>query len=617
MAGSIFSDDFQTAIPSNDVMKQLLALSSMQEATDYTPIATGLKSIGKVFTDAEDAMLKDNTATARRAIQSINPQQMVKLLDKGIDPVQTLFNAGLAFNPGDADLMSAYEKHKEQSINDVTNQWVAKLDSIPHSEWVEFIQGKKPDLFEQHGMTPWTRLPLSLRQAVTSKLDNVKKSEFYKSLFNGGNLADADVGYLEGVDATTLKALGENLAKYMQDRNAYLGKTSDAANGLIGSLDARNQQFVNEGVKTFIKNFMTNYAGVYGSSFDLDKLTDENYNILTEGIDPTIKDFVISQVKRLHAAGALRPMFDTHVATDYNEANYGQPLIYDKDFANTEGRVDDPLTFLENHPFMTWYRGLPTTETGRAPILKSVTDNYGAAMYQDTLNNNPEYVKHILQDKDAMKTLAQKEKTDLEIIDQYGVDKDSTTFAKLSTQAYYANLRKLASDSKERQKVETEYNTNILSRQLTEEAPEDWLRDTAAVIKKQEPLEVTDRYKKLPNAKLQIITEAVAGSRLSKIYPTQEKDRKLFAQFLCENIVSDKDTNFNMDTMTPEDLRSILNKNKEVYDNNAVLDFLTKLFKYNQAATARKGYQRDQTGQDIIDSAPKTPKELKNENANK
>lgn len=616
MAGSIFSDDFQTAIPSNDVMKQLLALSSMQEATDYTPIATGLKSIGKVFTDAEDAMLKDNTATARRAIQSINPQQMVKLLDKGIDPVQTLYNAGLTFNPDDAGLMSAYEKHREQSINDVTNQWVAKLDSIPHNEWVEYIQGKKPDLFEQHGMTPWTRLPLSLRQAVASKLENVKKSEFYKSLFNGSNLADVTVEDLEGIDGTTLKAMGENFAKLTQDRNAYLGRSADVANGLISSLDNKTQQFVNEGVKTFIKNFMTNYAGVFGEKeFNLDKLTDEDYDTLTEGIDPTIKDFVISQVKRLHAAGALRPMFDTHVTTDYSEANYGQKLIYDKDFANEEGRVDDPLTFLENHPFMTWYRGLPTTEAGRAPILKSVTDNYGAAMYQDTLNNNPEYVKHILQDKDAMTTLAQKEKADLELIDQYGVDKDSTTFAKLSTQAYYANLRKLASDSREKQKVENRYSTNILGRQLIEEAPEDWLKDTAAVIGTREPLKVTDRYKKLPNAKLQIITEAVANSRLSKIYPTQEKDRKLFAQFLCENILSDKDVQFSMDTVTPEDLRSFLKKNKEAYDNNAVLDFLTKLFKYHQAATARKSDEREQTGQDIIDKAPKTPEELKRENA--
>ena len=616
MAGSIFSDDFQTAIPSNDVMKQLLALSSLQEATDFTPIATGLKSIGKVFTDAEDAMLKDNTATARRAIQSINPQQMIKLLDKGIDPVQTLFNAGLAFNLDDAGLMGAYEKQREQSINDVTNQWVAKLDSIPHNEWVEFIQGKKPDLFEQHGISPWARLPLSLRQAVSSKLDNVKKSEFYKALFNGGNLPDVATEYLEGADAATLRALGENLAKLNQGKNAYSGVYNDPQNGLISGLDATVQQSIDDGVKTFIKNFMANYASIEGSNYNLDNLTDEDYANLTEGIDPTIRDFVIHKVKQLHATGGLRPMFDTHVVTDYNEATYGQPLIYDKDFVNTEGRVEHPLTFLDNRPFITWYQGLPTTEAGRAPILKRVTENYGAAMYQDTLNNNPEYVKHILQDKDAMTTLTHKEIADLELIDQMGEDKNKTEFAKLSTKAYYANLKKLASDNREKQKVTNEYNTNTLSRQLREETPKDWLMDTSAVLEKLEPLEVTDRYKKLSPAKLQIITNAVANSRLSKIYPTQETERKLFAQFLCENILREDVTT---EEMTPEKLTDILKDNKRAYDNNDVLNFLTKLFKYNQAATARKGDQRDDQAKDLYDRANrvKTPKELNDENATK
>ena len=602
MAGSIFSDDFQTAIPSNDVMKQILALSSLQEATDYTPIATGLKSIGKVFTDAENAMLKDNTATARRAIQSINPQQMVKLLDKGIDPVQTLFNAGLAFNPEDADLMSAYEKHKEQSINDVTNQWVAKLDSIPHNEWVEFIQGKKPDLFERYGMPPWARLPLSLRQAVASKLENVKKAEFFK-LMDTGTLSEVlqNPSVTEGMPSETLKDLSTIQAKNAAT-NAVLDRAMPPTNSYVErsrtDIEAQRLKDVDQFYANVLEGWDTNYAGTPR----IDQFNSiETIEPYLNGIkDPAYRKLAAQDILELKRTGQLAPGFKQYATNHpYATRQYSNPRTFSKD--------SDFFYFNDNGK---------TVFKGVGDIVNQVDDylQYYPGGYQDALNQiATEYTNEAIQElqredteewdaiQNGLKTVKDLDydfddiKKDIAAQDWSPIQKEIATAI---YEKYYGTLKGIANDIAERNKKQLassmehagQYLINVYSNNLS---PSEIIH-----IRKGEPLPTKEVYRfgVMNSAVSTIIDAAINNSRLGKLFggTSDVNQRALFRQLVWEKLLGNPESKIvKRDGENEEDYIKRINdifkedSIKRILDRPENEKLIRAIFEYNSPAVSR------------------------------
>lgn len=624
MAGSIFSDDFQTAIPSNDVMKQLLALSSMQEATDYTPIATGLKSIGKVFTDAEDAMLKDNTATARRAIQSINPQQMVKLLDKGIDPVQTLFNAGLTFNPDDAGLMSAYEKHREQSINDVTNQWVAKLDSIPHNEWVEFIQGKKPDLFEQHGMTPWTRLPLSLRQAVATKLDSVKKAEYFKELLSSGDVYNTLTqhpelaGIMPNQDLfTQLKTLGENRnIKDMSKGGVPIidntGTVAITSEGQKAGLDAGINTFAENRVKAAVEGTDAE-AGLDWddrklSREDIKKILGDNY--AEGGINAASTEEVIDKIQELIQQNKMNEHYDAvldntpydNISRDrlVNPSIADSAIFYKKDdkgnpvLKSDNDIIDDDFLPRYASRFPGLRNQLKVLQAAARDFAKLKSESYG------------DFVRRISTGEVSKEMLvnAKKEKLD-RIENEPGRDYEQKAFLKeVYTQMYDGWIKQA--------EAETEKREQKRALSLNEQAErmkiysDNQLGKWKATIDGRKNIEVSDDYKELAPAYREIFAKVIGDTQLKEIFrKSNDEDKKLIIEVLWNNVLMQNDTALKTYKDKPKDLESYLEDNK--YSINQAVNLIKDIRTYRDLQRNDLQRNMEQTAKERDDAAKKTP----------
>lgn len=601
MPGSIFNDDFQTAIPSNDVMKQILALSSMQEATDYTPIATGLKSIGKVFTDAEDAMLKDNTAAARRAIQSINPQQMVKLLDKGIDPVQTLFNAGLAFNPDDAGLMSAYEKHKEQSINDVTNQWVAKLDSIPHNEWVEFIQGKRPDLFEQHGMTPWTRLPLSLRQAVASKLENVKKAEFFK-LMGNGTLPQVlqNSAVIEGMTPEFLKGLLTTQAQNDAAQSAMNQKMPDFgpwANRPTTDINAQRQKNIDQFLASVLEGWDINYGGTPKIE-DFDSI--ETIKPFLNGVDPSYRDQAAKDILELSRTGQLASKFKQYTTEHpYATRQYTTPRTFSKDggffYFDDNGTtvlkgVGDIVNQVDD--YLQYYPG------GHQDALNQIATEYTTEAVQELQNEGAQEWNDI---QNGIKTVKDLDQDFDDVKKEIATQNWSPIQKEIATtiyEKYYDTLKGIANDVAVRNKKQSESAMEHAGQYLTRVYSNNLSPSEQDLIKAGKPLPAKEVYRfGVMNTQVQtIIDAAINNSRLHTIFGgiSDVNQRALFRQLVWEKLLGKAESELSKNKDEDEDkwlqrINDLFNEDgvKRTLDRVEGKKFLKAVFEYNSPAVSK------------------------------
>lgn len=628
MAGSIFSDDFQTAIPSNDVMKQLLALSSMQEATDYTPIATGLKSIGKVFTDAEDAMLKDNTATARRAIQSINPQQMVKLLDKGIDPVQTLFNAGLTFNPDDAGLMSAYEKHREQSINDVTNQWVAKLDSIPHNEWVEFIQGKKPDLFEQYGMSSWTRLPLSLRQAIATKLDNVKKAEYFKQLLSSGNVYDTIKQHPELTGAmpdqelfNQLKTQGENEIV----RVTSTGGVPPVDNTGTVSISAENQnKGLNTGIRTFAENRVK--AAIEGTDVDSEglnvdkddrKLSREDIkkilgdNYAEGGLNAASTEAVVDKILELIQQNKMNEHYDAVLeATPYDNISQNKMInpsvldsafFYKKDDKGNSVPMSDK-DILDADFFPRYFQNFPGVRNQQKVLQATARDV--AKVKSESYGN---MVKRINTGEVNKEMLEAAKKRMLDRIEaKPGLDYGQKTFFKeVYTQMYDGWIKQAEAEVEKReQKRAISLNEQAQRMQLYSD---NQLGKWKPAIDHVQKINTSDYYRELSLNYVQIFGKVIGSTTLAKPFRNaSDEDKKFIIEVLWNNVLGKDDSELSKYKDTPADLESYLKDNKKQITPQ-IVNLIKDLLTYRSLQRSDEQKNMTRTAAENEAAAKKTP----------
>lgn len=172
--GSIFDSSFQTAIPQLNIEKQLLALAMRKGALNFQPAIDSLKSVGKVFSDAEDNLKKANTSAAQRYLENMSWEDRLALEKKG-DPLMTLAQEGIPLDLADAELNKAYSDSRTKARKDKTADWVAtKLPMIGYNDWVSYMKGDNPYLFSSYGVDEdmdFVNNP-DLRKAVEDSMQN-------------------------------------------------------------------------------------------------------------------------------------------------------------------------------------------------------------------------------------------------------------------------------------------------------------------------------------------------------------------------------------------------------------------------------------------------------------
>ena len=153
MPGSIFDDSFQTAIPQLDTKAIWTANLLRDKARSLDGVLTSLDKIGKVFTDAEDSLKKANTASLGNYLKSMPWDQRVALEQAGYNPAVLLAQSGVPIDIANAELTKASQDSYATARKDKTANWVTTvLPHISQNDWVEYMMGKRPNLFREYGM---------------------------------------------------------------------------------------------------------------------------------------------------------------------------------------------------------------------------------------------------------------------------------------------------------------------------------------------------------------------------------------------------------------------------------------------------------------------------------
>ena len=153
MPGSIFDDSFQTAIPQLDTKAIWTANLLRDKARSLDGVLTSLDKIGKVFTDAEDSLKKANTASLGNYLKSMPWDQRIALEQAGFNPAVLLAQNGVPVDISDAELNKASQDSYAAARKDKTANWVTTvLPRISQRDWVDYMMGKRPNLFRDYGM---------------------------------------------------------------------------------------------------------------------------------------------------------------------------------------------------------------------------------------------------------------------------------------------------------------------------------------------------------------------------------------------------------------------------------------------------------------------------------
>lgn len=173
MPGSLFDDSFQTAIPQLDTKSIWAASILRNNALNFKPITDSFKEIGKVFTDAEDNLRNYNTASLTSYLDTMPWEARLRLQKKGIDPAMFLAREGVPVNLADKDLRKAYKDSYDNARQNYTADWIAKtLPSIPYQDWVSYMMGEKPDLFDDLNGNADLVNNKDFRDALTGRLQS-------------------------------------------------------------------------------------------------------------------------------------------------------------------------------------------------------------------------------------------------------------------------------------------------------------------------------------------------------------------------------------------------------------------------------------------------------------
>lgn len=153
MPGSIFDDSFQTAIPQLDTKAIWTANLLRDKARSLDGVLTSLDKIGKVFTDAEDSLKKANTASLGNYLKSMPWDQRIALEQAGFNPAVLLAQSGVPIDIANAELNKASQDSYAAARKDKTANWVTTmLPRISQKDWVDYMMGKRPNLFRDYGM---------------------------------------------------------------------------------------------------------------------------------------------------------------------------------------------------------------------------------------------------------------------------------------------------------------------------------------------------------------------------------------------------------------------------------------------------------------------------------
>lgn len=153
MPGSIFDDSFQTAIPQLDTKAIWTANLLRDKARSLDGVLTSLDKIGKVFTDAEDSLKKANTASLGNYLKSMPWDQRIALEQAGFNPAVLLAQNGVPVDISNAELNKASQDSYAAARKDKTANWVTTiLPRISQKDWVDYMMGKRPNLFRDYGM---------------------------------------------------------------------------------------------------------------------------------------------------------------------------------------------------------------------------------------------------------------------------------------------------------------------------------------------------------------------------------------------------------------------------------------------------------------------------------
>ena len=153
MPGSIFDDSFQTAIPQLDTKAIWTANLLRDKARSLDGVLTSLDKIGKVFTDAEDNLKKANTASLGNYLKSMPWDQRIALEQAGFNPAVLLAQNGVPVDISSAELNKASQDSYAAARKDKTANWVTTmLPRISQQDWVDYMMGKRPNLFRDYGM---------------------------------------------------------------------------------------------------------------------------------------------------------------------------------------------------------------------------------------------------------------------------------------------------------------------------------------------------------------------------------------------------------------------------------------------------------------------------------
>lgn len=173
MPGSLFDDSFQTAIPQLDTKSIWAASILRNNALDFTPITNSFKEIGKVFTDAEDNLKKYNTASLTSYLDTMPWEARLRLQKKGINPAMFLAREGIPVDIANKELSKAYKDSYDNARQNYTADWIAKtLPSIPYQDWVSYMMGEKPDLFDNLDSNADLVNNKDFRDALTSRMQS-------------------------------------------------------------------------------------------------------------------------------------------------------------------------------------------------------------------------------------------------------------------------------------------------------------------------------------------------------------------------------------------------------------------------------------------------------------
>ena len=153
MPGSIFDDSFQTAIPQLDTKAIWTANLLRDKARSLDGVLTSLDKIGKVFTDAEDSLKKANTASLGNYLKSMPWDQRIALEQAEFNPAVLLAQSGVPVDISNAELNKASQDSYAAARKDKTANWVTTmLPRISQRDWVDYMMGKRPNLFRDYGM---------------------------------------------------------------------------------------------------------------------------------------------------------------------------------------------------------------------------------------------------------------------------------------------------------------------------------------------------------------------------------------------------------------------------------------------------------------------------------